>query len=421
MGTKTITVWDEKINEIYKLFGQPNNLNKAEFELFCEMGKAQDLNPFLGEIFATKFGGKVKIFIGRDGYRKNANSHPRYDGHSVDSIYLNDTFKMKGGIPEHTYAAGDRGTLVGAYCVVYIKDRKVPAFVKVSFDEYDRGTKKGDLNSKGEQKGNNTWNEIPETMIKKVAESQGLRMAFPDKFNGTYDASENWTDNTPLNAEFTVDDEQPNNNGNEIKLTEAEKAAENAAAIAAANRRRPIEPVDNTAAMAATKVLDQRNAAKEETVNFEDLPKEPPAPRDTEPVKPKGPDKEEETAGLDPTARQLWKDRIYTVVMEHSKIYPGSEAMVIFDKLNAKGTTDAEISRIEKTIYNRVYNLEEKQAEVQKALTIMGKIWDSVHLRNSVMKHLGTDDVFAVKDLLSLIRYQDHLRKAFVEHQNRGK
>jgi len=40
------------------------------------------------------------------------------------------------------------------------------------------------------------WASKPETMICKVAEAQGLRMAFPALFAGTYNEAEDWTDST---------------------------------------------------------------------------------------------------------------------------------------------------------------------------------------------------------------------------------
>jgi hypothetical protein len=36
------------------------------------------------------------------------------------------------------------------------------------------------------------WKTKPATMIKKVAEAQGLRGAFQELFAGTYEESENW-------------------------------------------------------------------------------------------------------------------------------------------------------------------------------------------------------------------------------------
>lgn len=191
-----VTVWEEQKNEIRKSFGK--NLNDAQFMNFMEMGKALQLNPFLREIFAISYGGTVSIFIGRDGYRRNANAHPNYDGHTVDSIFENDNFRVVNGLPEHEYSTGDRGRLMGAYCVCWKKNTRVPYFVQVKLSEYFNGSSP-------------IWTTKKETMIKKVAEAQCLKGAFPDIFRGTYDESENW--------KVEID-------GEEIQQTEPKKISE---------------------------------------------------------------------------------------------------------------------------------------------------------------------------------------------------
>jgi phage recombination protein Bet len=143
-----------------------------------QVGKALNLNPFLREIWAVSYNGVVSIFVGRDGYRKNAVIHPDYDGHSTDSIYADDVFRVVAGVPEHEYG-NERKQLIGAYCVCWKKSTKVPYFVAVKFGEYFNGMSP-------------IWKTKPETMIKKVAEAQCLRGAFPTIFTGTYDDSENW-------------------------------------------------------------------------------------------------------------------------------------------------------------------------------------------------------------------------------------
>jgi len=173
-----IAVWQNQMAEIKRIYGR--DLSAVQFDLFVGMGKSLQLNPFLREIWAVKFSGQVSIFVGRDGYRKNGLRQKTYDGHIVDSIYSNDSFKVKAGEIIHEYADNPRGDLVGAYCVVYKKDQRIPTFVSVRLEEYQLNTL--------------IWNKKPETMIKKVAESQCFKMAYPDVFNGTYDESENWTE-----------------------------------------------------------------------------------------------------------------------------------------------------------------------------------------------------------------------------------
>ena len=176
----SMTIWgsQESLGEIKKIYGP--TLTDQEFSIFMNIGKATNLNPFLREIWAVKYDAKsaASIFIGRDGYRKVAQSHPEYDYHVVDSVYENDQFARENDEVKHSYSLTNRGALVGAYCSVKRKNSSKPCFVFVKAQEYNTGK--------------SVWAQKPETMIKKVAEAQGLRMAFQSLFAGTYDESETW-------------------------------------------------------------------------------------------------------------------------------------------------------------------------------------------------------------------------------------
>jgi len=67
-------------------------------------------------------------------------------------------------------------TLMGGWCKVYRKDRKFPAVARVSFQEFNRGQ--------------STWKGMPGTMIRKVAEAQAFREAFPISLGGMYTVDE---------------------------------------------------------------------------------------------------------------------------------------------------------------------------------------------------------------------------------------
>ena len=171
---KELSVWDGEnaLKEIKDLFAP--NLTELEFKGFVNMGKALCLNPFLREIWAVKYD-KTKpaqIFIGRDGYRINARRDPKFDYLRVEAVYSNDTYENDNGVITHKFGFANRGTLLGAYCVVKRKDASEPEYRSVLLNEYDK------------RQGN--WNTMKETMIKKVAEAQALKAAFPEKFNGTY-------------------------------------------------------------------------------------------------------------------------------------------------------------------------------------------------------------------------------------------
>ncbi|QQR83008.1 phage recombination protein Bet [Candidatus Peregrinibacteria bacterium] len=163
------SIWQEqnKLAEVKKIYGK--DLTDSEFSILVQIGQATHLNPFLREIWAVKYGtNPAQIFIGRDGYRKAAQSNPDYDYHLADAVYQNDDFKIEDGEVRHTYSGKDRGALVGAYCVVKRKSSTKTMFNFVDIKEYTTGK--------------SLWIGKPATMIKKVAEAQGLRMAFQQLF-----------------------------------------------------------------------------------------------------------------------------------------------------------------------------------------------------------------------------------------------
>lgn len=181
-----LMVWEQpdKLDEIKKRFcdGMP----EPDVQLFIKMGLALNLNPYLKEIWAIPYNskkGKVwQIFVGRDGYRKNAQKHPLYSSHYARAIYTNDNFQFSEGKIIHTFDIKNRGNLYGAYALVYRHGATEPIYVDVLFSEYAKPT----------EWGSSTWDKMPETMIKKVAEAQCLRMGFQEMFAGTYDESEEW-------------------------------------------------------------------------------------------------------------------------------------------------------------------------------------------------------------------------------------
>ena len=195
-------IWQEQnaLAEIKKIYGK--DLTDGEFTTLCQIGQATGLNPFLREIWAVKYGDSpASIFIGRDGYRKAAQRNPEYDYHLNDAVYQNDDFKVENGEVKHTYSVQGRGNLIGAYCTVKRHKSTKPIFTFVDFKEYYQGNKDEDGKIKKKydrykkqyvDMGATLWDTKPATMIKKVAEAQGLRMAFQSMFAGTYAEDERW-------------------------------------------------------------------------------------------------------------------------------------------------------------------------------------------------------------------------------------
>lgn len=174
----SLTMWEDadKLNEIRKLFAP--KLTEQEFHYFVGLGKATGLNPFLREIWSVKYDERspASTFIGRDGYRKAAQSQSDYDYHQADAVYENDTFEIENGLLKHSYKLTNRGALIGAYCIAKKQDSSRPMYVFVELKEYSTGK--------------SIWATKPATMIKKVAESQCLRACWQNLLGGTYSEEE---------------------------------------------------------------------------------------------------------------------------------------------------------------------------------------------------------------------------------------
>lgn len=197
-----LSIWDreDSINEIRKIFAP--DLSNIEFSYLIELGKATKLNPFLKEIWAIKYKDRpAQVFIGRDGYRKSAQSHIDYDYHYTECIFSNDEFEVCNGEISHRYKAVNRGELLGAYCIVKRKNSSRQIYVKVDLKEYDTKL--------------SVWATKKQTMIQKVAEAQALRMAFQELFANTYSEYEAFDNNKKMNATDKINNLMKKGNNNE--------------------------------------------------------------------------------------------------------------------------------------------------------------------------------------------------------------
>ena len=156
------------------------NVTDQEVVMFLELCKAQKLNPFVKDAYLIKYGNQAaQIVTGKDVFIKRAYENPNFDGMRAGVVIL----KKDGSLE---YREGSlklaNETLVGGWCEVYLKDKRCPAKAVVSFDEYAGRKANGQLNS--------MWANKGATMIRKVAQSQALREAFPSEFRGCYQKEE---------------------------------------------------------------------------------------------------------------------------------------------------------------------------------------------------------------------------------------
>ena len=137
----------------------------AELSMFLHLASSYGLDPFAKDIWFIKDRtGRPIIMTSRDGYLKIANNNPNYDNMDADVVYQGDRFRKTPDGVEHIYATQNRGAPVGAYAMVYRKDRTRPVYVYAPFNDY--------------RKNNPVWNQYPHAMILKVAEAMALKRAF---------------------------------------------------------------------------------------------------------------------------------------------------------------------------------------------------------------------------------------------------
>ena len=156
------------------------NVTDQEIVMFLELCKAQKLNPFVKDAYLIKYGNQAaQTVTGKDVFIKRAAESPIFDGMRAGIVVVN----RKG---ELEYREGSlklpNEQIIGGWCEVYLKDKKYPAKAVVSFEEYAGRKANGEINS--------MWSSKPGTMIRKVAQSQALREAFPNELRGLYQAEE---------------------------------------------------------------------------------------------------------------------------------------------------------------------------------------------------------------------------------------
>ncbi|MBX1886170.1 phage recombination protein Bet [Campylobacter peloridis] len=142
------------------------------------------LDPFLRQVFfvphrvkVTKNGKdvwveKIEPLVGRDGFLAIARKSGKFGGIRSYSEIKN--------YPKLVNNQWQYAQDLVAICEVYRTDTDKPFVVEVAYSEYVQKTSKGEATT--------FWATKPDTMLKKVAESQALRKAF--NVSGLYSAEE---------------------------------------------------------------------------------------------------------------------------------------------------------------------------------------------------------------------------------------
>lgn len=149
-------------------------LTQRDVVNFMATCKALGANPYLGDVYLVKYGSEnASIMAGKNYYTRVAVSIPTYDGATAGIVCVNQAGEV-------TYRSGSLAlpgdTCIGGWAEVHDKRWAHPVRAEVSMEEYNSHR--------------SLWKSKPLTMIRKVALVQALREAYPDRFAGTYDASE---------------------------------------------------------------------------------------------------------------------------------------------------------------------------------------------------------------------------------------
>ena len=172
-------------------------------ELYLYMGvcRSRGLNPFIKDCYLIKYSSKdnAAIIVSIDYYRKRAKAQPDCEGWETGIIV-----QQNGNL---VYREGtilmDGETLVGGWFKATPKGWKVPMRKDVPVRRYIKKTREGKVTR--------FWSpdNQPE-QIAKVAESQGLRAAWPDEFQGLYVDAERQSEAAQKELDTSVSDAAAN-------------------------------------------------------------------------------------------------------------------------------------------------------------------------------------------------------------------
>ncbi len=166
----------------YLIRGKPNLVTNQEIIFFMGICKSKGLNPFKNDCYLVKYSDDPAAVIPSiDYFRSRAKAQSDCAGWNKGLVVKD----KKTGEQKKTKGILDRDNeiLIGAWFRAQPKNWDEPCEWEVNLSNYIKKTKDGRPTS--------FWREENQpTQIAKVAESQGLRMCWPDEFQGLYSDAE---------------------------------------------------------------------------------------------------------------------------------------------------------------------------------------------------------------------------------------
>ncbi len=157
----------------------------AEIGLFLKVCQSENLNPFRKDCYLVKYAKDqpASIIIATEVFLRSAENSPEFDGYEAGIILKPIDPKDKPEFREGSFLMdGEDDRLAGGWARVFRKDRAKPFYSAVNIKECVKYTKYG--------KPTRFWEEMPATMVRKVALSRALREAFTNRYSGTYTTAE---------------------------------------------------------------------------------------------------------------------------------------------------------------------------------------------------------------------------------------
>lgn len=160
---------DERIDAVKKMVA-PQAKTLHEVAMFLGVCNRYALDPTVGEVWLGQIRGRPAVMVGRDTYIKVAQRDKEgYAGFDADVVREKDEFKMERHGDEiavhHEKTGFNRGKIVGAYAIVYHKDRR-PVYIEKHWDELKH------------LQGKDVWKDNPSEMILTRALTFALKLQF---------------------------------------------------------------------------------------------------------------------------------------------------------------------------------------------------------------------------------------------------
>ena len=165
---QTLTLNESVINQFVTKGN--GNISQSEAYNFMMLCKYQELNPFTGDAYLIKFGNNpAQQIVSKEALLKRANRQKNFEGMESGIVVMRKDGNILSKQGQAVYP-GEQ--LLAGWAKVYRADRKMPTYVETSLDECGKGQA--------------TWKQMPANMIRKVAQSNALREAFPEELGAMH-------------------------------------------------------------------------------------------------------------------------------------------------------------------------------------------------------------------------------------------